>query len=147
VRPCRGARAARAAALTVFVGACLAATGAAWAYIDVAAEQFTLPRLLLEFRSAGLYEVERVDLEKGAIRFKPIEHIQGLTPAESISHAVSYDGRVPPELKNVRVGQKAVLFRDDPYARAVTMFEGTWYVSNWDRATGWARLATLANPY
>ena len=147
MRPCRGVRAARGAALTVFVGACLAAAGAAWAYIDLAPEQFTLPRLLLEFRSAGLYEVERVDLEKGAIRFKPIEHIQGLTPTESISHAVGYDGHIPPEFKNVRVGQKAVLFRDDPYARAVTMLEGTWYVSSWDRATGWARLATLANPY
>jgi len=147
VRPCRVARAARVAALLILVGACLAATGAAWAYIDLAPEQFTLPRLLLEFRSAGLYEVERVDIEKGAIRFRPLEHIQGLAPTDSINHTIGYDGRVPPEFKNVRVGQKAVLFRDDPYARAVTMLEGTWYVSNWDRATGWARLATLANPF
>jgi len=147
VSSCRVAQATRAAALAVLACVCLAAADAAWAYIDVAPEQFTLPRLLLEFRSAGLYEVERVDLEKGAIRFKPIEHIQGLAPAESINHAIGYDGRVPPEFKNVRVGQKAVLFRDDPYSRAVTMLEGTWYVSNWDRATGWARLATMANPF
>ena len=147
MRTCRPTRPARVAALPVFVGAILLAAGGAWGYIDLAPEQFTLPRLLLEFRSAGLYEVERVDLEKGAVRFRPLEPIQGLAPTESLNHTIGYDGHVVPELKNIQVGQKAVLFRDDPYARAVTMIEGTWYVSGWDRATGWARLATLANPF
>jgi len=127
------------------LGVCLVSS--AWAYIDQPAENFTLPRLLLEFRSAGLFEVERVDLEKGAIRFRFLELFQGLAPTDGINHTITFDGRIPPELRNVKVGQKAVLFRDDPYARAVTMLEGTWYVSSWDRSTGWSRISQMANAF
>ena len=134
--------------LAAAMGAGLLATAAALAYIDQPVENFTLPKLLLEFRSAGLYEVERVDLEKGTIRFKPLEPIQGHAPADGINHTISYDGRtVPPEFKNVKVGQKAVLFRDDPYNRAVTLLEGTWYLSSWDPATNLSRLMQVSNPY
>jgi HEAT repeat protein len=117
---------------------------AAWAYIDYPAETLTLPRLMLELRSAGLFEVERVDLEKGAIRFKPLEHIQGNAHNDGINHLILYSGKIPPELQNVKVGQKAVLFYDDPYNRAVTFLEGAWYCSGWDAKTGWARIAYTA---
>jgi HEAT repeat protein len=135
-----------AAAIAALAGVLVPAAGA-WAYIDQPPEQFTLPRLLLEFRSAGLYEVEHIDVEKGAIRFRPVEHIQGIDSGKSINHVVWYTGSIPPEFKNVKVGQRAVLFRDDPWGRAVTMLEGTWYVSSWDRAAGQARFSTMGNPF
>ena len=129
------------------VAAWLLGLGAAQGYIDQNPEQFTLPRLLLEFRSAGLFEVERVDLEQGTVRFKPLELFQGHTPPDGVNHLIAFGQRVPPELKDLKVGQKAVLFRDDPWGRAVTMIGGTWYVSSWDRATGWARIARMANVF
>jgi HEAT repeat protein len=129
------------------LGAWLFVPAAARGYIDQAPDKFTLPKLLLEFRSAGLYVVERVNLEQGVIRYKPLEPIQGLAPSESITHTIAVGTQVPPELKRVAVGQKAVLFRDDPYARAVTMIEGTWYLSSWDRSANCARFGGLANPY
>ena len=88
-----------------------------------------------------------MDAANGVIRFKPLEPIQGLAPAGAITHTIAAGTQVPPELKRVAVGQKAVLFRDDPYARAVTMIEGTWYVSTWDRSANCARFGAMANPF
>ena len=126
---------------------CLAWAPAARAYVDGTPEKYTLPRLVLEFRSAGLFEVERVDLTKGMVRFKPIESIQGAPPPDGITHVILSDNKVPPELKDLQVGQRAVLFRDDPWGRAVTMIEGVWYVSKWDRPSGTGRLLKIANPF
>ncbi len=137
----------RLAAVAACVAAWLVGLGAAQGYIDQNPEQFTLPRLLLEFRSAGLFEVESLDLQEGAVRFKPLELFQGHTPPEGINHLIAFGNRVPPELKDLKVGQKAVLFRDDPWGRAVTMIEGVWYVSSWDRATGWSRIQRIANVF
>ena len=119
----------------------------AFAYIDGPAEKLTLPQLLLEFRSVSVLQVDRLDLEKGVVLFKPVERVQGRGEPALVRHAVKYDGGVPAELKGLKPGQQAVFFSGDGYTRGITLVEGAWYCSTFDRKTGWWHIAYTAGHY
>ncbi|MGA2501031.1 MAG: HEAT repeat domain-containing protein, partial [Tepidisphaeraceae bacterium] len=119
--------------------AMLAASDPGYAYIDMPAEKLTLPRLLLEFRTSGIYRIERLDIERGAVRFAFVEAIQG-APREAEKHVIRLDGKVPAAFADIREGDRAVLFGPDPYARSLVFLAGHWYVSNWERDNGWWRI-------
>ncbi len=53
------------------------------AYIDQNVEALTLPRLLLEFRSVGIFEIARLDLEEGKVQYKLVETVQGCEQLQS----------------------------------------------------------------
>jgi HEAT repeat protein len=125
----------------------LALTPPAQSYIDMPAEGLTIPRLLLEFRSVAVYEVERVDIERGAVKYKMIERLQGGANAAEVRHALKYGEGVPGELKTLKPGQRAVLFAGDGYGRGVTLVEGAWYCSNHDPRGGWWNIAYTAGHY
>lgn len=125
----------------------LLAARTAPAYIDRPPEKLTLPRLLLEFKSAGVFRVERVDLERGAVRYVHVELIQGRAEPRTANHVIAYGRGVPEPLRAIRPGQTAVLFRDDPYRRGITLVGGTWYTCVRSRESGWWRLAALAKNY
>jgi hypothetical protein len=110
------------------------------------AEALTIPRLLLEFRTVGVYEVERADIERGAVKYKLVERLQGASAAEA-KHALKYGEGVPGEFKNLKPGQRAVLFTGDGYGRSVTLIEGAWYCSNYDPKGGWWLIAYTAGHY
>ena len=110
------------------------------------AEKLTLPRLLLEFRSVGVYRVDHVDAEHAAVRFKLAEALAG-APAETEKQILRLDGKFPPEFAAVREGDPAVLFGPDPYGRGLTFLNDHWCVSNFDGATGWWRIAYTSTHY
>lgn len=118
--------------------------GALLPYIEpVAHEQaaLTLPRLLLHFPSAvTLVEVERVDFERGAVRYKTVERIAGKGEPRDFRHALRLDGGVPGELGKLSIGRKAVIFGEDSEGQTLTYVEGVWYharsEAGWDRLTG-----------
>src|SRR5262245_24685096 len=118
----------------------------AHAYIDMPAEQLTLPRLLLEFRTVGIFQVERVDLERGAVRYKLQERLQGSWQIQESRHSIRLDGKVPAELGNLRQGQSALLFTGDNYSRGIVLVEGAWYCCTID-ADSWWRIAYTAGHY
>jgi HEAT repeat protein len=117
------------------------------AYIDSPAEGLTLPKLVLEFRTIRVLQVEKMDLERGAIVFKSIERIQGHPDSQTVKHSVKYDGAVPGELKNVRPGSKAIFFSGDGYKRGITLIDGAWYISNYNGNSGWWYIAGTAAHY
>jgi len=106
-------------------------------YIDGAPEALTLPQMLLEFPAVGVYEVDRVDLERGAIFYKPVEWLQG-QPASGIARHIVGAGA---EFKKVKPGDRAVILGPDPYSRGLTLVAGNWYIANIDRSDGWWRNA------
>jgi HEAT repeat protein len=116
------------------------------AYIDMPAEQLTLPRLMLEFRSIGIYEIDRVDVEKGGVRFKLVERIQGRVEPQA-KHAIKLGEGVPGELKNLKAGQRGVLLTGDGYGRGVTFVNGVWYCSVVDPNTSWWNIAYTDSYY
>lgn len=125
--------------MSLCLTAMLAAAVPTRAYIDMPAEKLTLPRLLLEFRTSGIYRIDRLDIERGAVRFVLVEAIQG-TPREAEKHIIRLDGKVPAAFNDIREGDRAVLFGPDPYARSLVFLAGHWYVSNWERDNGWWRI-------
>jgi HEAT repeat protein len=141
MKPCLAApRVYRAGALFLGALAVLSLPGPVPAYIDMPAEQLTLPRVMLEFRSIGVCEIDRVDVEKGAVRFKLVERVQG--PVESqAKHAIKLNDAVPAELKSLKVGQRCVLFTGDGYGRGLTFVNGAWYCSVVDSNTSWWNIA------
>jgi len=118
---------------------CLTATPAR-AYIDMPAERLTLPRLLLEFRTSGVYRIERFAPDTGAIRFELVETLQG-TPAPFQKHILRMGGKIPAELKGIAVGGQVLLMGADPYGRGLAFINGAWYVTNYEREIGWWRIA------
>ncbi len=136
-------------AFTLRMGLFLACFGwihSADAYIDMPAQKLTLPRLVLEFRTAGLYRIDWIDPERRAVRYRLVEVIQG-SPAESYKHILSGDGKLPEELKEMAEGDEAVVFGPDQYGRGIALLRGLWYVSNLERDTGWWRIAYTASHY
>src|SRR5262245_45579205 len=83
------------------------------AYIDQAPEGLTVPRLILEFRSIALLQVERLDFQRGAILFQHKEQIQGPVPFTKAGHVIRLSGSVPEEFKNVKPGDSAIFFSGD----------------------------------
>jgi len=122
--------------------------GSVRAYIDRPPEKLTLPRLLLEFKCVGVFRVDRVDVERGAVRYVLVEAIQGREEPRTIKHAILSGRQTPEPLRGIRPGQTAVLFRDDPYRRALTLIGDVWYVSaRRSGGDGWWRLAYVAPHY
>ncbi len=112
----------------------------AQAYIDMPAERLTLPRLLLEFRTSGVYRIERADLEKGAVRYELVETIQG-KPSQEQKHILRTGGKIPAELSGIETGRRVLLMGPDPYGRGLAFINGAWYVTTYERDTGWWRIA------
>jgi hypothetical protein len=117
------------------------------AYIDSPPETLTLPKVVLEFRSIQVLQVEKLDLARGAVLFKSIERIQGREDAAVLKHSVKFGEGVPAELKGLKPGQLAVHFSGDGYKRTITLVEGAWYCSNHDTRTGWSHIAYTAGHY
>lgn len=120
-----------------------------FAYIEPpASEQAaqTLPRLLLHFPDAvALVEVERVDLDRGAVRYRLVERIAGKGEEREFRHAIAPEGQAPAELRPLRVGARAVIFGDDLEGQSLTYVEGAWYhtkrvENSWRRLTGFRPL-------
>lgn len=117
------------------------------AYIDMSADALTLPRLLLEFRSIGVYEVVRSDLEEGKVQFRLVELIQGAKANTDPKHVLKYGENTPAELKKLKTGQRAVIFAEDGYGRSVVFSDGAWYVATYSSATSWSHIAYTAAHY
>lgn len=117
------------------------------AYIDSPAEKLTLPQLILEFRSASVLEVKKVDLERGVVHYKSVEQIQGPMETQTIKHSIRLSEAVPAELKGLKPGHKAIFFSGDGYKRSLTLAEGAWYCSTWDSRSGWWHIAYTASHY
>ncbi len=128
------------------VGFALAVVSPLHAYIDAPAEKITLPKLMLEFRSCGIYRVDWIDAEHGAVRYQLTEVLQG-NPEDSQRHVLRLGGKLPEFLADIAVGDSAVLFGPDPYHRGLGFAHGGWYVSNHERATGWWRIEYTAAYY
>jgi len=112
-----------------------------------AQETLTLPRLLLHFPNAvTVLELERVDLERGAVRYRVAELLSGRGEEQSVPHVLAVDGLVPPELKNLKVGQKAVFFGEDAEGQSLTYVEGVWYHARLSEAP-WRRVTALRPLY
>jgi len=112
-------------------------------YIDGSPERRTLPQILLEFQPVGVFKVDRLDLERGAVRYQRVDWLQGPEITGDVKHAILYGAQVPKELQVIKPGSLAVLFGPDPYGRGLALVEGVWYISTWDRHEGWWRLAGL----
>ena len=87
----------------------VAALGALAAYIDGGGAQITLPEIILEFHTATLVEVEKADPSRGALRFKIVKPLKGKLGAKEIKVQISWEGAVPPQIKDLKPGQTAVL--------------------------------------
>ena len=127
---------------------CLLAAAPARAYIDMPAGKLTLPRLLIEFRSAGVFEVERIDPATGAVRYTLVDAVSG-DPATPQKHALAPSGKLHPDLATLRAGTRVLLLGPDPYGRGLAFVGGTgeWYVTTYDRAGAWWRLAYTSSQY
>jgi hypothetical protein len=116
------------------------------AYIEPPAREQaaqTLPRLLLHFMpdAVALAEVERVDLDRGAVRYRLVERIAGKGEEREFRHAIAPEGQAPAELRSLRAGARAVIFGDDHEGQSLTYVEGSWYHAkraedSWRRMTG-----------
>jgi HEAT repeat protein len=137
----------RLAAPVLAAAAVLACARPGAAYIDRPVERLTLPLLLLEFKDVGLFEVDRVDLQRGAVRYRLVEAIQGRETPQTVKHVILYSEGVPEPLRGLRPGQRAVLFSQDDYRRGIARIGEGWYVSNYRPETGWWRLAYFGGNY
>jgi HEAT repeat protein len=115
------------------------------AYIDGKAENLTLPRLLLEFRNSGIYRVERVDAQRGAVLFRLVEAVQGCPP-QTQKHALGAD-RLGKELPAISEGDSAFLMGPDPYKRCLALVNSAWYMANHNCRTGWSTFAYSSSHY
>lgn len=137
----------KAGNLFLSVVAVLCVPGRTPAFIDSPAEMLTLPRVVLEFRSIGIYQIERLELGRGGIQYKHVEQIQGKPPAAMLKHAVKLGESVPAELAKLKTGQRAVFFSGDGYGRGITFVAGAWYVSTYDGNTSWWPIAYTVDHY
>lgn len=117
------------------------------AYIDMPAEALTLPRLLMEYSSVGLYEISRVDVERGGVQYRLVETLQGRLTTGDPKHVIKSFGNIPAELSKLKVGQRAVIFTGDCCGRSVVQIEGAWYVTNYSPSTSWSYIAYTAGHY
>src|SRR4051812_5879932 len=117
----------------------LCSTRCARGYIDMPAERLTLPRLLLEFRTSGVYRIAQFDPERGVVQYELVETLQG-NPPQRQRHLLRIHGKIPAELPAIEAGQQAVVLGADPYGRTLTFLNGAWYIVNFDRDVGALRL-------
>lgn len=127
----------RTLSLTTALALAAILSPAAHAYIDGPVESLTLPKVLLEFPSVSVFQVDRVDRERGVILYKPVEWLQGPEATGIARHAVGTGDA----FKKIKPGDRAVLFGPDPYGRGLALIEGIWYISVFDRSDGWWRNA------
>jgi HEAT repeat protein len=130
----------------IVIGAWLLASPlAVWAYIDAGGDRITLPELLLEFRDVAAVQIDKADLQRGAVLYRVQRSFQGKL-ADPIKHALLSMGEVPAPLRGLAVGQPAVLFtRCMIDRRGVTLTNFGWYQVNDppNPQDGWHRLAML----
>jgi hypothetical protein len=96
------------------------------AYIDGGGAQITLPEVLLEFHTATLVEVEKVDAARGAIRFKVVKPLKGRLAAKEIKLQISWEGGMPAQVQELRPGQTALHFTQCYDKRSLTFLDGLW---------------------
>lgn len=78
-------------------------------YIDGGGWQITLPEILSEFRTVTLVEVDKVQLARGAIRFKPGRALKGKPDLQDLKLQMTWgDGGAP--FKDLDPGRVAVHF-------------------------------------
>lgn len=115
-----------ACAASLGMGLALLVVAPANAYIDSGGNKITLPEILLEFRSIAVVEIDKADEKRGIIRYKIVEQLKGKKGAEP-KHQLNVDGKMPPQWKGLKAGQKAVCFTDCYDKRSLTLLEGVWY--------------------
>ncbi len=127
--------------LTVFALAVLVAPAAA--YIDVGGDRVTFPEVLLEFPHVGVLQVEKLDPDRGAVKFATAETLQGKLP-ETIKHVLQVDGKLPKELRGLKPGDRVVYFAGSVDHRSIVLTAAGWYITTtkdtgaegWERYTG-----------
>jgi hypothetical protein len=82
----------------------------------------------------AVLKVDRVDAESGIVVYELAEQLQGKEWPKRVKHLVKLDGKVPPGLDKIEVGQTAVCFAwDRQFKLFVTYVQGSWYLSTPDR--------------
>jgi len=126
-------------------------SGTARGYIEPvveAQETVTLPRLLLHFSgSVAVLEVQRVDMDRGLVRFALVQRIQGAQELKEVRQAFLQEGRTPEGLRGLKVGQKAVFFGDDSEGQSFLYVDGLWCHSLVRDDSGWRRLQEIRPLY
>jgi HEAT repeat protein len=105
-------------------------------YIDGGGAQITLPEIILEFHTASLVEVDKIDVERGAFRLKIVRPLKGLLAAKEIKLQIGWDASGPNPFRNVKPGQPAIFFTRCFDNRSLTCIDGIW---SWTQpaADGW----------
>jgi len=101
-------------------------SAAAPPYIDGGGAQITLPEILLEFHTATLLELDRADLTRGALRFKPVKRLKGALAAKDVRLQITRDNGAPPPFRDLQPGQQAVFFTECFDKRSLTCIDGVW---------------------
>jgi hypothetical protein len=131
--------------------ALICTVGTSWGYIEPVAEDqeaTTLPRLLLHFsKSVAVVEVQRVDADRGMVRFAVVERIQGAQELKEVRQLFLREGRMPDGLRNLKVGQKAVFFGEDSEGQSFLYVPGLWCHSLLRDDSGWRRLHDIRPLY
>ena len=99
------------------------------AYIDAGGSSITLPELCLEFHKIAVLRVEKIDAERGAVRFQVADTLQGRFGTEAVQHSLRIDGRVPDGVRQMRPGDRVVFFSDCHDKRSVTLASWGWYLT------------------
>lgn len=120
-------------------------------YIDGGGWQITLPEILSEFRTVTLVEVEKVNLPRGAFRFKPGKALKGKPDLQELKLQLTWgEGGAP--FKDMDPGRVAVHFTQSAEKEqrtgtpgfenliaqraCLTYIDGTWFYTT-PAADGW----------
>lgn len=124
----------------------LAGPSSAPAYIDGGGWQVTLPEILSEFRTVTLVEVEKVNLARGAFRFKLGRPLKGLPDLKELKLQLDW-GEAGSPFKEMAPGRVAVHFTQSSDRKLVspassaafenliaqraclTFLDGTWFLT------------------
>lgn len=96
------------------------------AYIDGGGAQITLPEIILEFHTITLVELDKVDVARGAFRFKPLKALKGKPPAQDIKLQITWGDEKTNPYRDVKPGQRAVFFSVCFDKRSLTCIDGVW---------------------
>jgi hypothetical protein len=88
------------------------------AYIDGGGWQVTLPEILSEFRTVTLVEVDRVNLARGAFRFKIGKPLKGVPDPKELKLQMEW-GEAGAPFKEIKPGRVAVHFTQSCDRKAV----------------------------
>jgi HEAT repeat protein len=97
----------------------LAWPSAAPAYIDGGGWQVTLPEILSEFRTVTLVELDRVNLARGAFRFKLGKPLKGVPDLKELKLQLDW-GEAGAPFKEIKPGRVAVHFTQSCDRKAVS---------------------------